>query len=576
VRTIQEGVDIAAGSKPSVVRVAAGTYAPFSMAEGVSVEGGYDPGDWNSVRNPAVHVTTVQNTATSGEYNAAVECAVPVAVAHYNTTKINGLTVRGGGGNSAVGVFVRDCSMRIERCVVHGGNATTFTYGIRFDRGVGTVVDSTIDGGIAMNTIGIEADNDGGPQIARNTISGGRGTAFAAGIRCHRSFCGVGLRNAITAGTFTTADYVYGVLIEGVKTSSATDGFITFSTIDGGTGARHPRAVFVRDGAKPSITRSTIIGNASGSGVDVIGLHLYLVPRELIVRDNTIRGGMGLDTRGVLNEVSDATISYNLIEGGTATVESIGVNNLNNTAPGAPLVYGNRIYGGSAGTSAVGIFNYSSPTIQFNNMVHGGDGPGTFGIIHNEASGGVVRNNTIFSGTGPNANIGLRLGRSARPVIDNNLFFGGNAGATLSYGVFEAEQGGIPFSFRNNAASGFRTAYYRRDFQYCGVSNHCTMAAANAIYFGVGANGGNIDQAPRFIDQDGPDDILATMADNNWKPAPNPSTNNCEIRQGGLNGAVAMFGFTDDLLQIPRTATFSCVPTNGNAAGWSMGAIEAN
>jgi hypothetical protein len=76
------------------------------------------------------------------------------------------------------------------------------------------------------------------------------------------------------------------------------------------------------------------------------------------------------------------------------------------------------------------------------------------------------------------------------------------------------------------------------------------------------------------LDQDGPDTIIDTVFDNNWRLT---GSSPVETRQGGLDGAAQSWGFNQDKVGNTRTNLIDGPddgPTNTNAGGWSIGAYE--
>jgi len=559
--TIQAAVDRAAGFDGAHVKVAAGTYAPFTIVAGVEVEGGYSPTDW-ATHDPELHPTIVQDPATSGDANAAVRCATPVPVAQYGTTEIASLTVRGGGGKVAAGVHIfGGCALRIVDCDVAGGVATERSYGIRVELGTGTALRNDVTGGVAPETWGVSVTDGGSLQINRNVISGGSATTNGTGVLMSSSAMTVINDNSISAGNVTGVEFAHGLIVEG-----GFAGVVNNNVIDGGTGAINPRGALLR-GPTPVDFRDNRVTGAT-SGGSVLGVFLVEVPAEARVRNNTISAGAGANPRGIAARNTRAAITGNVVDGGVGSASAFGIELYANDV-GGPVVHGNRVFGGTSPVTAVGLSFFGSDGTAYNNMIYSGEGgANSFGILTNADSDAVVRNNTIVAGATSDC-IGIRVGVDAAPLIENNLIVGA-ATTAFSRGIWEAD-GGEPAAVRHNAIVGFTAAYYDLDAG-CGGGSACSVAQLNALAFPSGG-GGNVDTAPVYVDVDGADEDLTTMGDNDWRFVVQAST--CALREGGLDGVAAGFGFTADLLGATRTAAVACGPGNGGG-GWSIGALESD
>lgn len=281
----------------------------------------------------------------------------------------------------------------------------------------------------------------------------------------------------------------------------------------------------------------------------------------------------GASSYGVLAISSSPTISNNYIDCGNGA-QCYGIQNTNSS----PTISGNTITG-KASTGNFAIYNQltSSPTIV-NNVIFGGHANNSVGIYSNNSSP-KIENNTISGGTATTI-IGIRMiaGTSAR--IRNNIIFSSTGGGTC---IEEFTSGTTnPTAVDNNNVFGCATLYQNNDAGAVAMNNIC--AATGNFWTGAGCTGtqlttpsgsGNIsvnNAAPLFVNINGTDGNINTMADNDWRLG--TAAANCNVRGGGLTIA----GITFDRDGLSRTANVplsgACTPANNGNAGWSMGAYE--
>jgi hypothetical protein len=128
-KTIQAAIG---GSEASVigtaVLVAAGEYshdyrsdttALVTMADLISLYGGYSATDW-SERDPATHVTTLRDTSTTGGSYPAPNRAVTFPSTVNGDTYLDGFVVEGGGGVASAAIVVQN-NANIRNNVIRGG-----------------------------------------------------------------------------------------------------------------------------------------------------------------------------------------------------------------------------------------------------------------------------------------------------------------------------------------------------------------------------------------------------------------------------------------------------------------------
>jgi len=271
------------------------------------------------------------------------------------------------------------------------------------------------------------------------------------------------------------------------------------------------------------------------------------------------------------------TISNNQISAGTAT-QNYGIYLLNNASP---AISGNSIYGGG-GLNSRGIYSLASSPMIYNNMVHSGTGSASSYGVYTDLSTAKVYNNTIHAGGTGTLVFGMWLTVAGDATsIANNIIF--CTGGTTQYGIYRNTPGAEPVSLQNNNIFGCTGALYQNggiqhNFVCAATGNFHTLTACGGTALSLPTGSGNvtINNAGNqlFINQNGPDANIDTMADNDWHLTTNPAI--CHVRGGGLTIA----GITLDRDSLIRTTTLplsgACTPTNVGFTGWSMGAYESN
>lgn len=283
----------------------------------------------------------------------------------------------------------------------------------------------------------------------------------------------------------------------------------------------------------------------------------------------------GASSYGVLNISSSPTIYNNYIDCGNGA-QCYGIQNTNSS----PVISGNTITGKNS-TGNFGIYNQlSSAPIISNNVIFGGYGTNSVGIYSNASLATMsIQNNTISTGTAASP-IGIRLfGGISNYKVNNNIVFS-TTGTGICVEEFAAATN--PAEFKNNNLFGCATLY--RDNNATNYAFVCTdgkPGTSGGCGTGIDVattTSGNIsinNSAPLFLNINGPDGNINTMADNDWRLG--SAAGNCNVRGGGFDLSTS---FTTDRDLISRTLTIplsgACTPTNANAGGWSIGAYESD
>lgn len=298
---------------------------------------------------------------------------------------------------------------------------------------------------------------------------------------------------------------------------------------------------------------------------------IFLVNSAPTITNNVISGGAGTNNYGIYTSIAAARILSNSITGGPGS-NNYGIYTDSNSSA---TIANNTILGGTTNSGThFGIYiNISAPIIS-NNLVFGGPG---FGVVHGiyDTGGGtaMIVNNTINGGSsGTTLVSGIYLTNGATPNIRNNIIF--TTGGTNRYCIYELAVNADPSAFQNNNLYDCPTALYR-DENATNVTNLTT--AITAPTSDTLANFGNISVSNTsnqlFADLDGPDNIITTVADNDWHLTTNAAI--CDVRAGGLNLTTIITADKDGNTRT-TDAVAGCAPANTGATNWSMGAYESN
>ncbi len=246
-----------------------------------------------------------------------------------------------------------------------------------------------------------------------------------------------------------------------------------------------------------------------------------------IANNTLISGGAGYYTTGLWLRKTAATVSNNIIDGGTATGAGSESEGIFISLAGAPAITKNDINGGVADSYSTAIFHGTSSLAATvaNNIIDGGLAPSTTGVQFYAGSPKYL-NNTISGGAGRNIAYGVSLG-TTMPTFENNLIFTSNPveGRCINESI---ETPNIPAFLRNNDLFHCEEALYHidnnTDFGY-GIDLR-TIGEVNTYLL---ANddpefpaSGNVSVDPLFENEAGGD----------WHFQ---DTSPCAVTEGGLN-----------------------------------------
>jgi len=311
---------------------------------------------------------------------------------------------------------------------------------------------------------------------------------------------------------------------------------VTDPTMSGGT-AEQPNTVF-------------LVGNG--------------ITENTVIDGFTLNGGGGYSSAILIagdsiEKNSSPVIQNNILNGGNGPAWTMAIVNTNSSMP---LIQNNTIFGGTGASRSYGILSrYSlTPTIR-NNVIHGGVATLTTRAIDNisDVNAALIQNNTLYSGDSPDDSKGILYGVNAAPAyIENNIIFGGTyciyENATVDPGVL-----------RNNNLSTCTTLYGDRDSQkdfdtICPGGNFGISGCSITLATPIGVDNSDEDAVAEFVDFDGLDDDIDTIADNDWHLMISSS----DVLRTGARDLSPLFSF--DLDGVTRTGDGS--------TGWSRGAYE--
>lgn len=291
-RTIPQAIDRAissgftgSGNAAAAIRIAEGLYTvdsgsgdPIMLGEtegeaGISLYGGYNASFTS--RDPATRASVLEDTSTAAGVRIASLTEFPNRAIHADTwaderTVIDGMTIRGSsqGGHSAA-VFVSGGLIDLRNCVIAGGGSdggnqpADWAFGVYdyISNGL-TLVNNTINGGVAGDTAAIFNFAGKRAQIDSNRIDGGGSTApnsRSIGVFMYATRSGIIRNNVIEGGKASTAAGIY---VQEVG-ESTTDPVIRNNTVNA-SGAFNSRGIYLWGPTTPVIDNN-IISASTGS-----------------------------------------------------------------------------------------------------------------------------------------------------------------------------------------------------------------------------------------------------------------------------------------------------------------------
>jgi len=504
--TLGAGIENAAGLGVHAVCACAGEYVEdLTVAEGISLRGGYDCNTWT--RDPTTHVTGVTGPSSDG-------LKIPSGVTA--ATSLDGLTIRGAGGlfsDVSSALTVTDASPILKDLTVTDGvymRAQT-SYGLHIRQTGGspaspTIVNGTYRAQPSPGGTGIAIFIEGASPTLTNVVAYGAPTdaypngATAVGIRCtdcsgttisHGGIVG-GSATSMSAGIWASGDvtglsagdmtFFWGGYVSGPGTSYGTllDGCIGASTWSvASLGFFHDSVAsnsigFSASGAscRPTVTASLLVG------CELTGYcaALQCTGAPCTVTDSTLDATFDASAHAVNSygarclEGGCAFLARNTISAGNVyeshlePAEGIGVD-VEGASPtlDANVIDGPSCPSGLFGSSTLAALQLrGSLSLVTNNLLRGGPCPAAsevVGLVKKSNGADVLaptlENNTLEYGPCPGcgAHTGLFVSSAgaAAPAgsVRNNIIHATTSGGP-SFAVFEADASSDLAALENN------------------------------------------------------------------------------------------------------------------------------
>ncbi|NOY09466.1 MAG: right-handed parallel beta-helix repeat-containing protein, partial [Spirochaetes bacterium] len=272
--SIQAGITAAKDVNIPAVRIAQGDYSDtgpvVTLAEGVSLYGGYKSGDWN-IRDSAAYVTTIQDTDISINTPSTTHRALEAGSGITSATVVDGVSIKGSNAGAQDGRYIcavfiySGGSPTIQNSILYGGYAgsASETAALIIINSAPVIQDSILHSGNAGNNRGIKMTG-AGALIRRNTIDGDS----------------VGGNAAYGIYTEGGTPMIYNNTIYNLNSSSGNTCGIYVNNgtpeiynnfIDGGKNGSNAVAVYITGGATPDI-RNNILSGSEGNSYPSYGI----------------------------------------------------------------------------------------------------------------------------------------------------------------------------------------------------------------------------------------------------------------------------------------------------------------
>ena len=375
----------------------------------------------------------------------------------------------------------------------------------------------------------------------------------------------------------TSSDVLDGFTINASTVTNATESYAVFFRVNGSAVIRNCNIHGGGSNSGPITSAGIYVANSSPTiefntifGGRLLGNSFGIMNNTgstVIIRNNTIDGGIGQTAAGILNtDATLVTVHDNIIKGATFSLSSYGVDNNNSNL----VMYKNTVSGGS-GNSTHGIRSYlGSTALVTNNIIFGGSG-GTSYIIKsgsnfgNTANSVVMRNNTTYLTSLGTFTYGVQL-YSGSIEFENNII--SSDAPVTGWGLYEVTANTDFTTVSNNVIYNLSVPYFDFDGNCSGNADGdndaqtCTLAEMEALADISSGASNNVSTDPMFADIDGADNDIFTFDNNDLHlTGSTPSA----VTQGGLNGIDNGWSITADFDDVTR-------PVSGSP--WAIGAYE--
>lgn len=615
-----------------VYRLSAGDHnvtSPVSIDRSISIIGGFTT-DWTdrkvmtkADRDNPLYSTTINQVGEDVEF--------PIEVIASNVL-IEGLNIYGGSNttiSSGVSIKGNDTSVTLRYNTIHGGSGTDNSYGVIIKAGASAFLTSNhIDGGDCPETsrgvlvqgsvcvcennyimagdntddtdediykayaVQSEGDDKSNLYFYSNEIIGGLCHESGGTIALDNSDC-IFDNNIIRGGTTktTSTDHAYTIHFGNGKKQ-----FINNTIYAPEYAAEGISMVFLIDDTSDNI-EIDISGNIIYGGVSE-DTHSYVIYKNMnsgitgSITNNFIYGGSSNVennyTAGIYfasshsGNKSEVDIIDNYIIGGVGanSYYSYGIYLADNNSG---TIAGNTIYAGIGGDNnaeTYGIYcKNTSDTIDIiNNIIHGGNviEGNTCGIYLSGVEDAYIINNTIYNGSSGNlVNLEYCIkfvegSNPSNPYIANNILFneggGTNVGICNDNSTFKGIKNNLFYNFytNDNQTSDYHVINGMGVYKTVEQLNNGEANASGNI--GAESTANN----PNFVDGDGIDDDIDTIADNDWHLS---SSTAQSIYEGALDDSDTDVNNSYDRVY-GIGITVDKDGKDRGTSGWSMGAYE--
>jgi hypothetical protein len=269
-----------------------------------------------------------------------------------------------------------------------------------------------------------------------------------------------------------------------------------------------------RDGAESANVALTV----SGSGPLIIENHIRAEGGDATAVD--VSSAAGADDR--------PRLYYNVIQAESETSPSDAFALVISAPDVTTEVVGNLIGAGRASSNATGIVLEARAEV-FNNLISAVGPAATCRGIRISGGEGLIAHNIINGGACDVETVAVALLDPPDVSLVNNILFTSGRGSSVDAGVFETEYLSDPLAFRNNLIFDVDVLYADEQGEaemtdIGAVNSDLDVTVDRAACAGAcetGRVGGNIttDATPAelFADYRGPDTLLSTLEDNDWR-----------------------------------------------------------
>jgi parallel beta-helix repeat protein len=423
-----------------------------------------------------IQVPTQYPTIQAGIDAASSGDTVEVAPGTYyeNITMKSGVMIQGAGAGD---------DPSIHSIIDGGGTGSVVTAS-----GVGS--EATLDGFTITNgggTIGGGMHNESSsPTVSNCTFSGNSADYYGGGM--HNESSSPTVTNCAFSGN--SADY-YG----GGMSNSSSSPTVTNCTFSGNSATYNSGGMSNWGSSSPTVTNCTFSGNSADFGGG-----MYNDSSSPTVSNCTFSGNSaGQQGSGMYNNTSSPTVTNCTFSGNSADYYGGG---MSNSSSSSPTVTNCTFSGNSASAYAGGGMynNTSSPTVT--NCTFSGNSAGQQGGGMSNSSSSPTVTNCTFSGNSAAGGGGV-YNYSSSPTVTNCTFFGNSA----------AGYGGGMFNWQSSFPTVTNCILWGDSspeiYSEAGLSPSVSYSDIQGGYPGTG----NINADPRFVDPDGPDDVVGTQDD---------------------------------------------------------------